>query len=52
MCAGASGELSWFGGVAGIWVREMPGAATYRATLKKKGRVAHKPAVQLLYTVV
>jgi hypothetical protein len=30
----------------------MPGATTYRATLKEKGRVAHKPAVELLYTVV
>jgi hypothetical protein len=34
------------------WVREMPGATTYRATLKEKGRVAHKPAVEVLYTVV
>jgi hypothetical protein len=34
------------------WVREMPGATTYRATLKEKGRVARKPAVELVYTVV
>ncbi|WIA39700.1 hypothetical protein OEZ86_005763 [Tetradesmus obliquus] len=34
------------------WVREMPGAITYRATLREKGRVARKPAVELLYTVV
>jgi hypothetical protein len=30
----------------------MPGAITYRATLREKGRVARKPAVELVYTVV